>query len=387
MDADPPSAAYAVDRTEQHIRDERWRGYDPYDALTSPLFRLPVLRSNRLIRFGAQQVVKRLPFNVRPLLGIEKGLNPVSVALFGQGLAHRAAADPDRVEDDREEATRCVAMLDSLATPGYSGACWGYPFDWEARHASIPAGTPTIVATGMVTNALTEIDRVFGIERAAELVRSAGAFVACDLHRVAGEDGAFCWSYSPGDRTAVLNATLKGTRLLAQAVTLGAPAEWLGAAAASARFVVAHQSGSGAWPYAIGDDRQWADNFHTGYVLECLHAYRECGGDEPVEEAMRRGWDYYRRQFFTPDMTPKYYDDRLGPVDATACAQAVITLCTFGDVEGAGRACARSIELLGRPDGSFAYQRRGTRVVRIPYLRWSTAWMYLAMARLEEARA
>lgn len=374
--------AATLDRTERYIRDERLRGYDPYDALCSPLFRAPVLRSSRLLRFGTQQVVKRLPVNVRPLLRIRKQLNPVTVALFLQGLTHRATVEPETTDARRGEVARCVELLGELVSPGWSGACWGYPFDWEARHASIPAGTPTVVATGMVTNALAVADDAFDLAHARDLIASACDFVLQDLNRTAGADGSFCWSYSPLDNQVVLNATLKGSRLLAQAHARRASPELLEPAGLSARFVVDHQHESGAWPYAIGDTRKWADNFHTGYVLECLAQYGRVSNDARVVSALERGWSYYRERFFTTDLTPKYFDDRTLPIDATACAQAIITLCTFGDISAACASAQRSVELLERPDGSFAYQQRRRTRIRIPYLRWSTAWMYCALAHL-----
>lgn len=371
-----------LDRTERHLLDEKLRGHDPYDVLCSPLFRLPVLRSHRVVRFGAQQVVKRLPADVRPLLRVPKQLNAVSVALFLAGTAHRAVAEATTAAERRLEARRLVELIAGLASPGWSGACWGYPFDWEARYASIRAHTPTIVATGMVTNALAIADDAFDLPEARELIRSASRFVLQDLHRSDGPDGSFCWSYSPVDRQIVLNATLKGSRLLAQAHVRGADDGGLEPAARSARFVLHHQAASGAWPYAVGDARRWADNFHTGYVLECLAEYRRLSGDLTVSDGLERGRRYYRERFFAADATPKYYDDRLHPIDATACAQAVITLCAFGDVATATRAAARSLAHLALPDGSFAYQRRARHLVRIPYLRWSTAWMYCALAKL-----
>jgi hypothetical protein len=37
------------------------------------------------------------------------------------------------------------------------------------------------------------------------------------------------------------------------------------------------------------------------------------------------------------------------------------------------------------PDGHFAYQVRRRRVVRIPYMRWSSAYMYTGLSRLQYA--
>jgi hypothetical protein len=239
----------------------------------------------------------------------------------------------------------------------------------------------------MITNALALAHEVFALEAARELILSAGDFVVADLNRIDGEAGTFCWSYSPLDRQVVLNATLKGSRLLAQAYALGGPAERLGDAARSAGYVAAHQAPNGAWPYAVNDARRWADNFHTGYVLECLSTYCRCSGDASLKETIARGWDYYRTSFFTDDMTPKYYDDRVDPLDATACAQAIITLAQFGDLDGAIAVAQKSIELLGLGDGSFAYQRRGGRTLTTPFLRWSSAWMYCGLAVLTDRLA
>ncbi|MBV8988845.1 MAG: hypothetical protein JO372_09835 [Solirubrobacterales bacterium] len=371
-----------LDAVERHLERADFSGWDPYDALCSPLFRMPLLRSNRIMRFGAQQLLKRSRWNLRPALGIEKQVNPVSIGLYIQGQAQRVAREPLTAEVRRDKAQAAVARLAGMVTRGYSGSCWGYPFDWETRYGSIPAGMPTVVATGIIANGLWSAYERFVLEEAAELLVSAAEFVERDLKRIEGDDQTFCWSYSPRGRDAVVNATLKGSRLLAQAHALGGRPEFLDAAARSVRFAITHQLPSGAWPYSLRDSR--VDNFHTGYVLECLNAYRRHSGDRSADDAIARGWHYYRDRLFMKDMTPKYYDNRVEPLDATACAQAIITLCELGDAEGAAAVAERAIELLGLPDGSFAYQRRGARTVRTPFLRWSTAWMYCGLSRLAQ---
>ncbi|MGI8439071.1 MAG: delta-aminolevulinic acid dehydratase [Thermoleophilaceae bacterium] len=371
----------AAARTEEHLRSQGLRGYDPYDALCSPIFRLPGLRSLRIPRIGAQQALRRLPVNVRPLLGIPRQLNAISVALFLQGLAHRAEARHD-AGSSREEAIHHVALLADLRTPGWSGSCWGYPFDWEARYASLPAGTPTVEATGVVAHALFEAHRVWALPEAAELVRMSVGFVLEDLNRTEGREG-FCWSYSPYDRQRVVNVTLKGSRLLAQAHALGGPKELLAPAARSVAWVVGAQEASGRWPYAVGDARSWADNFHTGYLLECLSSYRRLTGDSRADAAIEHGWAYYRKRFFTSGGVARYYDEATYPVDTTSAAQALIVLCELGDLPTALRVAEAMVETLGRPDGSFDYQRRRWGTIRIPYLRWSSAWAYAGLARLE----
>jgi hypothetical protein len=374
----------SLDRLESYVVAERLRGYDPYDALTSPVFRLPVLRSSKWLRIAAQQALKRSPYNVRPLLRIPKGYNPVTLAFVLEGSAYRAQVDTDRAEPHRARALQCVMELARLRSPGYSGDCWGYPFDWEARYGRLPAATPTIVATGIVTNALFVAYRLLQLENAFEMCTSAARFVLEDLARTA-EDSTFCWGYFPSDTQRVLNATMKGARLCAQIYSVSQDDAYLEPARQTAAYVARHQREDGSWPYAVGDPRQWADNFHTAYVLDAFDSYERCTGDGRFRTVRERGWRYYRRSFFLDEGIPRYHPEKAFPIDATACAQSLLTLCRFGDVETASRVADWTIRNMQCDDGHFAYQLRRRRLVHIPYMRWSSAYMYAGLSRLAYA--
>lgn len=358
---------------------EDYRGYDPYDALASPAFDWPLLRS-RLARRVGQQLLKRSPLNLRPLLGIRKGRNPVTLALGIQAWTELATVDTDHREWYLAETQRLVRELDALRSPGWSGACWGYDFDWEARGATISAHTPTVVATGFVTNALVLAHERLAVPGALDLCESACAFVREDLFRTAGPKESFCWSYSPYDRGRVLNATAKGARLLAQVGELTGRHELFTDARATLDYVAAEQRDDGSWPYAIDDPRSWADNFHTAYVLDALDEYRERAGDRELDDTIDRGWRYYRSHFFDDGWRPRYYDTSALPVDCTAVAQSMITLCRFGDVPTALRIAAWSVDELQRDDGGFLYRIYRHHTNRIQYMRWSTAWMLVGLA-------
>lgn len=374
-----------LDSTETFIRSEEYRGYDPYDGLESPLFDLPFLDRARIPRWGFQQVLKRLPFQIRPLLGIRKGYNPVTLALCAQAMTWRDRAE-GVCDERRAEVERLVDELARLRTGGFSGSCWGYDFDWQARYANIPAGHPTVVATGFVTHALFTVWERFRIDKARDLILDAVPFVRMDLNRT--EDGdTFCWSYSPSDRQTVLNATMKGARLLAQAVFLGGDAGWLDDVRSTIRYVVARQSETGSWPYAIGDPRSWADHFHTCYNLDCLHEIRELTGEGTFDESIDNGFSYYLDNFFTSDGTPRYYDRETYPVDATCCGQAMLTLTRFGRVDLAERTAAWTLNHMALPGGGFKYQIHPRYENRIVYMRWSVAWIFAGLARLAAARA
>jgi hypothetical protein len=365
-----------------HLIGSRYRGYDPYDVLQSPLFSLPILRSNATVRFLSQQLFRRVPWNLRPALGIAPGYNPVTLGLCLHAYADLLRGMPARLADWEREIDHCVAELVRLQSPGYSGACWGYDFDWEGRYARIPATMPTVVATGFITNALFHLHTVTGNTAARDLCLSASEFVTNDLHKTHGE-GGFCYSYSPADTQKVFNATMKGARLLAQVYSLTGDERLREEAAATVRFVMRHQRPSGAWAYSTGDARTWADNFHTAYVLDCLDEFMRRTRTNEFTHHLQRGLDYYLQSFFEGGEIPRYYDTSTYPVDATSGAQSVLTLLRFGRREQAVRVAHWLVRHLQAPEGYFYYQARKHYTIRIPYARWSSAWMFAALAALQ----
>ena len=380
-------------RTREVMKRADLLGWDPYDALTSPIFKLPILRSSWLARFGAQQVVLRSPVNLRPILRTPKQRNPVTVGLYIQGLADLAEAGIVDSGQAAAESSRWIADLKSTVTPNWSGTCWGYPFPWEGRRGAhrTPTGFPTVVATGMIVNGLHRAWRVFGDEGARELIVESAPFVLRDLNRVDTDRQDWCWSYSPADTQAVVNATMKGTRLLAQAVHAGFDGPGaIEAAAASARWTARQQQPDGGWAYAVGGDaRSWRDHFHTAYILECYSTYRELTGDVSFNDTIDRGWAHYRSTFFTDDSLPRYYDNSDAPLDPTAAGQALLILPEFGETAFAQEVGQAVLAELGNRDGSFRYRPRGGhgRAGGIHYMRWSTAWMFAGLARLAAASA
>ncbi len=404
-----------VEQLKKYILSENFHGYDPFDALNAPIFRSRFLRNNRLARLGAQQVLKRLPWNLRPLLKIEKGENPVTFGLCLQGFAYLEALrtvkchsvpnqsgylenkEERALEDDQpcsgreasgtafprkareREIDVCLQKLEALQSKGYSGACWGYDFDWEARYATIPAFVPTVVATGFITNALFEYFQLSRDERARRLCISAADFVLNDLNKT-WRNGRFCYSYSPRDTQIVFNATMKGARLLAQVYSLTNEQKLADEARQTIEFVMAYQREDGAWSYSHGDKRTWVDNFHTAYVLDCLDVYREHTGDRSFDAQFDRGMEFYLDHFFTESGAPKYYDQSLWPIDSTAVAQSILTLTRFGRLELAGKVANWAVENMMHPDGYFFYRKYRWITNKTSFMRWSNAWMFLALA-------
>ena len=347
----------SLNKLKEHIENEKYQGHDPYDALKSPLFRLPILRSNKLIRFSTQQLVKRLPINIRPLLFVPKGYNPVTLGLSVQAYAYLLKVEPENRDLYLKKIDFLVQELIKLIPNGYSGACWGYDFDWEARNANIPAYQPTVVATGIITNALYIAHQVTAHQECARLVESASKFVMHDLKRKYKDD-TFCFSYSPFDKQQVFNASMKGVRLLAQAFSLNNHhKECLQLAKQAATFVVSHQKADGSWGYSLANKGSWTDNYHTGYILDCLDEYQRLTNDDDYLENIKNGYSFYIKHFINDDGSPKYYHDNTYPIDCTSASQTILTTIRYGDVDLAKQVAKWMVEHMQKSNGSFEFRK------------------------------
>jgi hypothetical protein len=368
----------AILMLENHILANQYRGYDPYDTLLSPIFKWPLLRT-KIVRFGAQQVCKRIPFDFRGILRIPKGLNPVSLGLCIQAYAYLSKVMPDRKPFFLQETEMLLDLLVDTSSKGYSGICWGYDFDWEARYTKIDAYVPTGVATGIITNALFESYLIHPNERIKNMIVDAAKFVLKDLNR-SFEGELFCFSYSPVDQQFVLNASLKSARLLSQAYYFNQEESLKEIAETAVRYVVSAQKDNGAWPYAMHDARTWADNYHTGYILDCLDAYQICCGDTGFKDSFEKGLGYYVANFFENGGIPKFYDNKTYPVDSTAAAQSLLTLSRFGHLDTAEHVANWMIAHMQDENGGFYFRKHRRYTDRNIFMRWNNAWMFAGLA-------
>src|SRR5438105_44313 len=199
-------------------RAQGFAGYDPYDGLNSRLFQATPLKNSRLARLVWTQLHKRSPINFRSLVRIPRERNSKAIALF----ALAALADYRRA-GTKEAEVEARELLDDLMwmrLKGFSGAAWGYNFDWQSRSFFAARGTPTIVPTVFAARALCEAAQVFSREEYLPFARTICDFILNDLNRTAEAHDEVCFSYSPLDRTRVFNASLLAAETLATVGTL-----------------------------------------------------------------------------------------------------------------------------------------------------------------------
>ena len=370
----------------EYCRKNDWSGFDPYDALNSRVFAHTPFSKSRICRIAVTQIIKRLPINLRPLLLIPKEQNPKAIALFLMAFIKLSRLGLLGQDDLVGIMIKQLVNLRSQNTPYW---CWGYSFPWQGRTILVPKGAPNLVCTVFVANALLDAYEYKQESRCLKMAVSAADYIHNELYW--SEDSSIAgFSYPlPGLRTRVHNANFLGAALFCRIYKHSGEKKFLEPAMKVARYSAAKQHDDGSWDYGELSKQRWVDNFHTGYNLCALRSIGENAGTSEFEPHLRRGLEYYRKHFFREDSAPKYFHNRTYPIDIHSAAQSIITLLILKEFAEEGVDVAHSIldwtmkNMLDK-QGYFYYQILPYWKNKIPYMRWSQAWMLLALATLLE---
>lgn len=397
----------ALAKLDGWIEAEGFVGWDPHDALNSPLLRW--ISKQRVLGIALVQLLRRSPVNVRPVLRIRKGYNPKAMGLFLAAYTQKFVTT--RQEKHLERVRFFFNWLIENASPGYSGYCWGYNFDWPNRGFFAPAGTPTVVNTAFIGLSFLSAESVLAASSArpalageswlrfnrsevtsgVDIARNTCQFILRDLHTLRPREDEVCFSYTPIDHRFIHNANMLGAWLLAAVYVRTGEKRLAEAAMAAARFTARRQSPDGSWTYGIAARDGWVDNFHTGYVLVALKRITSYLNTTEFDSALQVGYEFWKTRMFLSGVIPKYYPGRVYPIDIHSIAQAILTFLEFSDMDPSARERAEQVALwairnMQDEEGSFHYQVRRAFRIEIPYMRWSEAWMQQALTALCSGR-
>jgi hypothetical protein len=371
------SVAEAIDGLLDYVESADYAGYDPYDALNSPLIRL-VGRKSKWVRIACTQFLRHCPVNLRPVLGIRKEHNPKGIGLFLWGYSKLYALTKE--PRYRERVDYLFSMLERLQSKGCSGHCWGYNFDWQSRTCFRPKGVPTIVNSAFIGHALLDCYECTGLQRALDLAIPIQDFILNDLHRTRDGD-SFCFSYTPMDTDMVHNANMLGASILIRLARHCGAGNGIDAALSGLAYSMRRQNEDGSWYYGEHESQRWIDSFHTGFNVQALRYILGEGYAREYAPAYEKGVKFYAEHFFLADGTPKYFHDRTYPIDIHAPAQAICFFAGQGREyrDLADRIVTWMLESMYSGRGFFYFRKGKFLTNRVPYMRWSQAWAFHAL--------
>ncbi len=366
----------------KRIRGENYAGYDPYDGLNSKILNFFSF-GNKYLKIAYTQAFKISPVNLRKIFFIKKGVNPKTLGLLLEGVSILSEIG---VFNGKEVALEILSLLKKYRSKDYKHFSWGYNFLWQSRVFYLPPFTPTIVNTSFIGNALLKAYDVFKIEEFKEMGIDASLFIFEEINR-SYEGDTICFSYTPLDKTMIHNANVLGASLLLNANRYLKSKEIEDVIHRSYSYTIKHQNEDGSWYYAEKKMQNWIDNFHTGFVLDSILNYTEFFPSKRLSEILKKGFKFYRENFFENFIIPKYYHNKIYPIDIHSVSQSLITLIKFLNFEDNRKLIENVFNYMiknfySEKKGYFYYRKGKFFKNKIDYLRWSDAWSFKALSYL-----
>lgn len=367
----------AFSRLDSYCRGINYQGWDVFDGLNSRLFASSFLAKSSLLRLGWIQFFKRSPINFRRIALVPHGYNAKGLGLFVSGLLALGRID---------EAQKLLEKLMPLRCQGYAGTSWGYNFPWQARAFYVPVGKPNMVTTVFVANAFCDYYDNTGDSKALQIAADCCVFMV--QHLIISENtDSICFGYIPDETAKVHNVNMLGAALLARVAAINGDTVLVEKSRKAMYYSIKALQQDFSWPYGELHHHQWIDNFHTGFNLVALHDWSKYTGDNTWKEELKKAYAYFLHTFWQENGCPKYYNNSLYPVDIHCSAQGIITYAKLEETASCGSAMAEkiacwAIENMQDKQGYFYYQQTKWFTNKIPYIRWSQAWMFYALATL-----
>lgn len=378
----------SLQRLDSWLVRHDYKAYDPFDGLSSYL--RPLTLYKKFPQQVLQMGVRRIPWNIRPLVGIKPHTSTKGMGFLAGGYLQLYLLSG---EERYLERTRwALDWLMQNNSKGYSGYCWGNAFDYISRGSNIPKYAPTVVWSGLIGHEFIEAWRALKDERYLDVARSVGTHILKDLPRFAVPNGT-CISYVTNDRLAVHNSNLIGARMLAELYKETGDTSLRDIATEAVRYSARAQLENGAWYYGEDPMYHWIDNWHTAYDLDAILGYQLNTGNTEFQPVLEKGLQFYVDHFFTEEGGPKYYWDRAYKYDIQSASQSIDTLTLFSRewkrpdlLALAERVATWTIRNMQDPEGYFTMWKNTWFTNTTPTFHWGAATMFHALAHLLRER-
>lgn len=291
-----------------------------------------------------------------------------------------------------QEAKNIADALLESSLSGFSGHCWGYPFNWMTTRGLWKSGVPLITTTGYCFEAYMKLFELTKEERYLTIAHSIFNFSYKDLKDTPVDKDASSCSYSPIDNSQIINANAYRSYVLVKGSQLFTNKSALEKALSNIRFILSKQQSDGSWLYAVNDNRDhFIDNFHTCFVLKNLLKVNRLLNDDKIALVVKKGFDFYKKSLLSSDMSPVPFAklSRINIVKKELYDYAEgISLCLeMQDVD----ADAQNIANMLVQDVVSKYQKKdGSYTTRVnifnirnnvPFLRWPQAQLFFALTK------
>jgi len=366
---------------EKWVTEHNYKGYEPFDGLSSYL--RPLTFRITLLEQILQQVIRRSPFNLRPILGVKPKDSTKGRGYMAWGYCKMYQLTGEEVY--KNKAVSCLEWLMENNTKKYEHYSWGNHFHYASRGGKLPLFEPTIVWTSLIGQTFLDGYEILGDEKYLEVAKSICEWIV-ELPREVTDYGT-CLSYVTYTQSSIHNSNMLGAAMLSRTANIVKNEGYLELAHSAMEYSCTRQLNNGAWYYGHAPKYHWIDNFHTGYNLDSLKRYTEYTDDKTFDEHLEKGYYFFRDHFFEESGLPKYYYNNPNPLDIQCASQAIDTLVYFSDYDSTALEIAKkvaewTITNMQDDSGYFYFRLYPMKKVKIPMIHWGQATMFKALSAL-----
>lgn len=373
----------SLKKLEKWVEEHNYKGYDPADGLTS--FLRPLTFGNLFLDRLLQQLIWRSPINLRPFLGVKPLDSNIGRGYMAWGYLTMLKLTGEKKY--KNKAVSCLEWLMKKKAPNFENYSWGKMFDFASRAGRQGKYEPITVWTSLIGQAFADAYEIIGDDKYIKVADSVCRWI---VERPRNQtNSGFCINYTPfgkGDCT-IHNQSMLAAAMLARTAKLTGNREFIRVAGEAIQYTCTRQLPDGSWYYGEDPKYRWIDNFHTGYNLDALKCYIENTDDKTYENNLKKGFEFFKNNFFEKSGRPKYYHNRTYPIDSQCAAQAIETLANFSDYDLSSMDLAMKVakwtikNMQGR-DGHFYFMQYPMMTLKVPMIHWAQATAYRALTLL-----
>jgi hypothetical protein len=338
-----------LNKVISQIEKNNFYSHDPYDVLGSSLIlKLRNKKNNMLNSLTNKEptlkdkIIRKIFSPIyqttyamsiyRFLFGIKEVAHPKSYGLMLQTYLSNFRRNSNIIF--LEKAKKAAQwLMTNTDQHNFGKYCWGLPWIWPSE-VNIPAYGPQSTMSAVIGLGFVELYEATKDDKYLEVAISVCKFFEEDLNIDKISDDMWALSYTPYDKTHVLNVNLHCAALLLKVWEHTNNKNFYDFAIKIANFTMNEQREDGAWHYSSKLDGyiNAVDNTHTGDNLEYLTIMKKVMKNNfSYEEQYKKGILYYLKYFISEDGKPHYTDKEIYPIESHPACQMLITLSLLTD--------------------------------------------------------
>jgi hypothetical protein len=283
-----------------------------------------------------------------------------------------------------------LSWLEENKSEGYSGACWGLPFNWYLP-GSIIAGINTPCSTILIymLDAFLLCHKLTGNGRYKDVAISIADFLVGDLNKDTIDEETICSSYTPLDNFHVINVNSYVAATLYTISNYRKDNSLIEYSDKLINYVLKEQNEDGSWYYWGAQDRtkDIVDSLHQCYIIENLYRCYLINRDKRIYDSIKKGLDYFTENIYSNGQIKKFTDEKYRdyPLELIDHAEAIIMFTMLSNDYNTKEYAEKTLNYVFHKfkikNKSYFYSYIVKSIPKgIPYIRWGESQILYALS-------